>query len=900
MVSLSNNKCNFYLQVALLFVSSFLVFVTATLAKEIVSVQFVEQSGVTQKNVNFTFGQVFGIGEVADGVALGAELSNGITIPIQVDLKAHHRDGSMRHVIISGELPELSANGTEKLILLTNGNPPAGPPISVNQVLNTNYDVVVTLNIGGIDYSASARELLSSSGQETWLSGPLVTEWLVGGPLKDAAGNAHPHLTARFNIRAYAGLESIRTSVIVENNWTFQPNPRNYDYSVTVTVADKGAVLEENNVTHYRQARWRRVFWWGTEPRLHIKHDARYLMRTGAVPTYDSTLTVPEFRLDEMASDFASGDGLMQIGYMESYMPSPGGRADIAPLPRWAARYLISQDSRAKSVMLGFGEQAGSWPIHYRDINTDLPVSIDDFPDLTVLGEPTSFPQCGGDCSTPYEADMSHQPSLSYVPYLITGDYFHLEELQFWADWDLFYGSPDRHGFSSGLLTWDQIRGQAWGLRTLAHAAYITPDAHPLKSYFVEKLENNIDYYNQNWLDWNPLGYIMNQEWLDLDQWISTWMDDFLTWTFGHISALGFSEADAFAAYKARFPVGRMTDPDMCWILASSYWPTILTPYPVTASSRPVETWKEYRETLILSWDDDGFRGTQNIGGREQDLINAGCNSNTMADILGLQQGEMIGYAWSPEGYPSNLQPALAVAAELGVENAEAAWQKFENRSVKPNWLDGEPGGYDHHPQWAIVPGKRTPNPTSVELISFTGQLRDGSILLSWIAASDLNNYGYEIERRTEQSKFEKIGFVSRNNVREQQQEYSFADKSIDSGTRYDYRLKQLHTDGSFEYSKTISVASGPVEEFRLLNNYPNPFNPNTLIGYELPIRTTVTIKVYDVRGRTVRTLFANQTMNPGKHSISFDAEDLPSGLYVLRITTGTGWTESQKMLLIK
>jgi hypothetical protein len=478
---------------------------------------------------------------------------------------------------------------------------------------------------------------------------------------------------------------------------------------LNVTIPGKGTVLSQNSVTHYRQARWRRIFWWGKEPLMHIKHQRPYLEKTGAIPTYDPSLAIPQSRLSEMASEWQSSNGLMQSGFIYRYMPEGGGRRDIAPLPRWTARYIISQDYRAKTATIGTSEQAGSWPIHFRDKGTDLPISLDTYPNMTILGEPGWFPSCGGDCSSPYTPDISHQPSLSYVPYLVTGDHFHLEELHFWANWNLFYGPASYHQYAQGLISWNQVRGQAWALRTLGHAAYITPDNHPMKSYFLAKLNNNINYYNTEWLNWNPLGYITNQAWLDLDKWIATWMDDFLTWSFGHLVALGYESAKDFATYKSKFPVGRMTAPDMCWILASTYWPAILTPYPITGASRPVSTWKEYHDTVILSWNDDAipswFSNSQNIAGNEQALINAECNSQAMANILGVQRGEMIGFAWDPEGYPSNLQPALAVAVELGVNDAALAWQVFDDRPVKPTSAAGEGGGYDHHPQWAIVPG---------------------------------------------------------------------------------------------------------------------------------------------------------------------------------------------------
>src|SRR5690606_22228860 len=221
---------------------------------------------------------------------------------------------------------------------------------------------------------------------------------------------------------------------------------------------------------------------------------------------------------------------------------SAGGRLEIAPLPRFAARYIISQDLRAKRVMVGHGVQAGAWPMHYRDEDTDLPVSIDDYQNLTIVGSNEPFPRCGGNCSSPYTPEVAHHPSLAYVPYLVTGDHYLLEELQFWANWVMFYGPAYGHANAKGLAVWDQVRGQAWGLRTLARAAYARPAAHPRRGHLREKLQTRIECFRDSWVDASPLGYITNTgapRELNLERWISPWMDHLLSWSFGHRVALG-------------------------------------------------------------------------------------------------------------------------------------------------------------------------------------------------------------------------------------------------------------------------------------------------------------------------------------------------------------------------
>ncbi len=86
--------------------------------------------------------------------------------------------------------------------------------------------------------------------------------------------------------------------------------------------------------------------------------------------------------------------------------------------------------------------------------------------------------------------------------------------------------------------------------------------------------------------------------------------------------------------------------------------------------------------------------------------------------------------------------------------------------------------------------------------------------------------------------------------------------------------------------------------EFRLEQNFPNPFNPSTVIRYQLPGTVHISLKVFDVLGRCVETLVEKQ-QGSGVHSAEFDASHLPSGVYVCRLVAGT-YTEARKMLLIK
>lgn len=686
----------------------------------------IENSGsADQSNVPVTFGQVFAQGDIPASYSVAGKLSDGTTVPLQVDVKATHSDGSLRHGIISAVLPQLAVGQIQTIGLVKVAAPSRSPVVfSPAELTNAGFTASVNVNIGGQIYSASADALLKSGKYTTWLTGSVANEWLVSAPLQTAQGIAHPHLTARFAIRSFNLRNKAKVDVTIENNWAYESGPQNFTYDAQVLVGGR-TVYSKSALTHYHHARWRKTFWWGAEPLVDVKHNTAYLIASKALPNYDTSITISSTGLNNLDSKWsASSSGPMGPGIVMTSMPTAGGRPDIGPLPQWAAMYLLSMDRRAKNVTLGVGDLAGSWPIHYRDKKTDRPVSLADYPYMTLLGHPSdtinpatgkseSFPACGGDCSTTpynYNPDGNHQPSMAYMPYLVTGDYYYLEELQFWANWNMIQANPYYRDFSKGLGKWNEIRGQAWTLRTLGQVAYITPDSHPMKQYFVDRVGYNLDFYNTTFTDGNPnqLGVLDGTKSPDPIQYttpagaqtgIATWMDDFFTWSVGHLDELGFTKAKPLLAWKAKFPVGRMTAPGYCWIDGAVYSLAVRS----SATSPLFSTFSEAYLATMRNSD-----GTPMINSTGAKYLDQACGSQAQADWRTQADkdakttrpawvaGEMTGYANFAEGYPSNMQPALAVAATSGISNAQTAWSIFINRSVKPD--------YSTEPQWAIVP----------------------------------------------------------------------------------------------------------------------------------------------------------------------------------------------------
>lgn len=184
-----------------------------------------------------------------------------------------------------------------------------------------------------------------------------------------------------------------------------------------------------------------------------------------------------------------------------------------------------------------------------------------------------------------------------------------------------------------------------------------------------------------------------------------------------------------------------------------------------------------------------------------------------------------------------------------------------------------------------------------VELTSFVAKLAGNTVVLNWKTATETNNYGFEVERQVGSSSWSKIGFVAGAGNSNIPKEYSFVDKSAQSGT-IEYRLKQIDRDGKFEYHKQIEVTLETAMNFDLAQNFPNPFNPSTEISFKLPSSGFVSLKIYDIQGREIATLL-DEEMSAGVHRVKFDGSKLSSGNYIYKISAGS-FTAVKRMVLLK
>lgn len=277
----------------LTFLFLFFTDATAAIGDRIANVNVKDTSGSFRQNVQFTFGHVFKKGEITAGASVGVRLTDGTLVPSQTNIKATHDDGSLRHAIITIALPFLDVNESKALELFTSQPTESAPPVVLAELLSTDFDSILRLTINGIPYVASARAGLMSSNTKIWLSGPLLSEWITRVPLVDANGAAHPDLMARFHVRSYQYTSSVRVDTVVENSWAYSPDPKNFQYDVSLTVGSAPAYTQ-TGLVHYHHARWRNTSWWRRAPNVNVSFDKKYIVATGAVPMISSVQQHPK------------------------------------------------------------------------------------------------------------------------------------------------------------------------------------------------------------------------------------------------------------------------------------------------------------------------------------------------------------------------------------------------------------------------------------------------------------------------------------------------------------------------------------------------------------------------------------------------------------------------------
>lgn len=692
------------------------VFTQAAIALNAVITDFTLESTspTDQVNVPFTFGQPFKSGDLAPGDFLVGRIAGQADIPLQFNFKASHQNGSVRHAVISGVMPNLTAGTSKTVQIVRASSGTSTVPLPSKTISDAGFTAGITINIAGVDYSADATAALAAGldNKQAWLSGAIVNDWTIALPFKKADGVAHPTITAHFYVRYYAGTGKAKVDFCVEDTKAYSSTVGS-SYLGTVTMGGKTVLsvtaLDGTPLLHNPCGRWKRTIWWNHASPVHVKYNVPYLIGSKQLPNYDQRIVVPETELQGYATATTGPKfWFMGTGLVPGDFTGTGGRPDIGIAPEWYVAAVLSQDKRAYKLMLAQADCAGTWGTHRRDESTGpasgLPIDIIHFPRSTILGAGSDSKNTatGGYEKFPARSngvaglspDTSHQPSFAYLPYLLTGDFYYLEELQFWCNYNHYNANPGGlyRAAQLGLLKPEQVRGQAWSMRTLGQTSAITPDAHPAKPRFNYILQNNLSYYNTQYTDnpdANQLHIIVNGPALVYNEigatsnGIANFMEDFFMQSIGVVAELGYPDAQRFGRWKAKWQVERMIGVGACYTHACRYSPAVrdtsTSPFYTTIAEVFAKNLPEYANLAC---------GSQ----ARVDYMNATRNLPSDPFLL----GDMAGYPKSTEGLVANLQPALAYAVDVGYPDADLAWTLFDARPSKPNYGKG--------PQFAVVP----------------------------------------------------------------------------------------------------------------------------------------------------------------------------------------------------
>jgi Secretion system C-terminal sorting domain len=186
-----------------------------------------------------------------------------------------------------------------------------------------------------------------------------------------------------------------------------------------------------------------------------------------------------------------------------------------------------------------------------------------------------------------------------------------------------------------------------------------------------------------------------------------------------------------------------------------------------------------------------------------------------------------------------------------------------------------------------------------VELTSFNANAKGHNVSLTWKTATETNNAGFEVQRKTAAADWSKVAFVDGAGSSATEHNYSYND-AVTSAEKYSYRLKQIDRDGKFEYSSEVEVLTAlAAQDYTLGANYPNPFNPSTKFTFAVKNNEQVAVKVFNTIGQEVATLFNGVAAANKIYEMNFNAAGFASGTYFYMLKTSDRY-EIKKMVLLK
>jgi hypothetical protein len=484
-----------------------------------------------------TFGLALPQGAAMGGVKLGA-------FPTQTDIKKTWSDGSIRFAIVSADVTNGGTYDVFPDVHVPGAYAPTWPQVSVD------------FTIGGQAYTASLPALTNA---DPWLSGPVVHESRAI-VVPSSGGQQHPLLRVIFDVRSYAA-GGQRVDIAVDNVKDIAAG-NSVAYDVAVRVGNSVA-YQRSGVQHAYLTRWRKTVVANNLVESAVTPDFEPFHLSGYVPRFLSTVANASY-----PSLTGTKYDILDFGDLSRYMGQAGGRPEIAPLPYWTAQYIVHKNASQRAYLMKHADLSGSWSGHISNPDGSS-IKITDRPMYWLDGR---GPQSGADGPKASSGgsiiggtdflENAHIPSLNFIPYMITGDRWHLDQMKYWADFAVLWTWPWDGNWprTGGLLNQNQIRGIGWGLRLIAEAAASAPDNDPAGAYFSSIAQTNVSWLD-NYAATNvaPGGFPEILFWRDKGvpgvPSVPMWMLSYVSYAVYHAQQLGFSTNNKFIDRVAKFQV---------------------------------------------------------------------------------------------------------------------------------------------------------------------------------------------------------------------------------------------------------------------------------------------------------------------------------------------------------
>lgn len=610
-----------------------------------------ETDNVTTVNYPVQFGRPFLECEIPD---FPQALIDGVPVFTQADVKNRYPNGSVKYAIISFLIPNMPAGATKNITFQNqvSGN---NTPLSKSDMLDAKYNFDASIQLtNGTTISSSARIMLANGDFTYWTQGPVATTIILTDHSNTQTCNGHPcgkydigfdsdnSFRPIFHATFWPTINKVRVRFIGELSNTASME----DVVVTNLVLTTGSLSPQTAYTlpaakaplrMNLASRWTKEYWIGTVPSNNtMDHQLSHLTKTLYLPNYDTSKTFLSSTVDYFYSSLITNNDLYDYGLWTVYQPQTGGRADIGIYPDFSYCWFYTWSEKAKYVAFSQADLAGTWPVHFREGNAmrgSQPRYFDKAGTIPAVGKPLSLSgrptfMGGGYINSPvagtvsedtlsivgewarnvyypnqplyqpWVPDASHAPDPFSIQYTLSGDFYYLEELQFWASYFATETNPSAPwgrgstGKEGGIQS--QVRGDAWTIRDRTRCAFLSPDGSAEKDYFTSLTNDAIALWegqrnitgtvfqsDPEWVWGNTIGSphppsplyfwdegfttIPQYQYPDIDTSITSsftlvWQASFLQAELGEVKEKGF-KADSVQNWCAKNLIGMLTDP---------------------------------------------------------------------------------------------------------------------------------------------------------------------------------------------------------------------------------------------------------------------------------------------------------------------------------------------------